>query len=47
MSGLFLDQADEVMRIAQAVPMSVPLDGLCLIWAAAEMNKDVEETYYA
>ena len=38
MSGLFLDQADEVM-----IPMSVPLDGLCLIWAAAEMNKDVED----
>ena len=45
MSGLSLDQLDEVMRVAQAVSMSVPLNGLWLIWAAAEMNKDVEENY--
>ena len=48
MSGLFLDHADEVMRIAQVVPMSVPLNELWLVWAAAGMNKDVEEeNYYA
>ena len=46
--GLFLNQADKVMRIAQIVPMSVPFNGRWLIWDAAEMNKDVEEeNYYA
>ena len=38
LSGLSLDQLDEEMRLAQTAPMSVLLNGLWLIWAAAEMN---------